>query len=293
VKTGEKNVVQQPEGKLKQGGAAKIPGPERILPELAADARNLIGMGAHGMLDGAGPQKTIPGGKMKGYGPGAIDNTHSTKGTSFGKDGMPGNLKPGTSGGSHGVHGYGPGMAGAPTGGWNGNTFITGWVKGIDGKTRWCDDESKDSGYVTMERALDQALSSNAEGGSGSILVSGKGGNWSITWGNGNLVMYKWNTVDGGSPIPYTGGAAQGAHPKPQTIGGKNVESGHYTPLVSVDGKVVSGGGSSGDPGTEWDEGHWYGGLFGSAGRPNNPDDPDYYTPNVLDQADKAKKSSS
>jgi len=313
IKTGEGKTIQQPTGKRGPGnvGAAKIPGPERIIPELAKDARDLIGMGANGMIDGAGPQKAVHSGKIKGYGPGAVDNTHSTKVPSFGNDLMPGFLKPGTSGGGPPVHGYGPGMVGAPAGKSKGNTkgkagdkgtkpnkgstTVQGFIKEKGAKTAIRFNEtSKDSGSSTTERLLVISEISNGKGGTGLFRIHGKDGWWVINWSGGDLVMWKVkNTVDGVSPIPYTGGAAQGTQPNPQTIGGKDVESGHYTPLVTIGGKTVSGGGVSGEPGTEWDEGHWYGGLFGSAGRPNDPDNPDYYTPNILDQADKAEKSNS
>jgi hypothetical protein len=176
-----------------------------------------------------------------------------------------------------------------------GSTTVQGFIKEKGAKTAIRFNEtSKDSGSSTTERLLVISEISNGKGGTGLFRIHGKDGWWVINWSGGDLVMWKVkNTVDGVSPIPYTGGAAQGTQPNPQTIGGKDVESGHYTPLVTIGGKTVSGGGVSGEPGTEWDEGHWYGGLFGSAGRPNDPDNPDYYTPNVLDQADKAEKSNS
>jgi hypothetical protein len=60
---------------------------------------------------------------------------------------------------------------------------------------------------------------------------------------------------------------------------------------------VFVGYGSSGsttfspDGGGEADDsGKYYGGLTASAWRPNNPDDPDYYTPNELEEALKTAK---
>jgi len=322
IKTGEGKTIQQPTGKRGPGnvGAAKIPGPERIIPELAKDARDLIGMGANGMIDGAGPQKAVHSGKIKGYGPGAVDNTHSTKVPSFGNDLMPGFLKPGTSGGGPPVHGYGPGMVGAPAGkskantkgkagekgktgdkgteSNKGKTTVKGWFDATgDGSKTNVNKKTNESGKNTTEDLLGFAQGSFRSGGEGIFLIRSKDGNWIIAWTAEDLVMAKmgpkWNTIDGGSPIPYTGGATHGMQPQPQKVGGLDVESGHLTPLVTIGGKTVSGGGVSGEPGTEWDEGHWYGGLFAGGDRPNDPNNPDYYTPNVLDQAVKAKKSSS
>ncbi len=302
-KTGEGKTIQQPTGNLGPGnvGAAKIPGPERIIPELAKDARDLIGMGANGMIENAGSQKAVHSSKIKGYGPGAVDNTHSTKVPSFGKDIMPGFLKPGTSGGGPPVQGYGPGMVGSstvkpktsPTDPALKNLHKTAHhPKNADSNGSKKGDENLES---TIKNESDKLKSEGKTAIVCGHTVDEFGNKWEICyfpvtkkWG-----AFRWNSVDAGNPVPYTGGAAKGMHPKPQTIGGKDVESGHYTPLVSVGGKTVSGGGTSGEPGTEWDEGHWYGGLFGSAGRPNDPDNPDYYTPNILDQADKAEKSNS
>ena len=67
-----------------------------------------------------------------------------------------------------------------------------------------------------------------------------------------------------------------------------------------TDQKIYVGMGSSGSTtfspsggGEEDDSGKFYGGLYGSAYRPNNPDNPDYYTPNILAEALKAKGTGS
>jgi hypothetical protein len=285
-KTGDGKTFQQPYGKNQKGDAsvATIPGPGRIIPELAKNAKGFIGEGTHGMLDGAASKK-VASGKIKGYGPGAIDNTHSTKGTSFGKDSMPGSSKIGTSGGGPAVHGYGPGLVG--------KTTFTHVSDNKHGGIDISKGESNDSAYGTAMRAWEDAQTDWVTGGGGFYEITDGKNTYTISWDMNGMVFWKSNPINNISPIPYTGSSSSGEKPEPQKIGGKDVESGHYTPLVSIGGKTVSGGGVGGEPGTEWDEGHWYGGLFGSAGRPNDPDNPDYYTPNVLDQADKAKKSSS
>ena len=66
--------------------------------------------------------------------------------------------------------------------------------------------------------------------------------------------------------------------------------------MVPVDFKAYMGYGSSGSTsfspgggGEADDSGKYHGGLTASIDRPNNPDDPDYYTPNVLKDALKLK----
>ena len=252
---------------MEGGEMQTIPGPGKLIPDLPKDGKGYIGEGTHGMLDGSGPGE-VHSGPIKGYGPGYKEGPHSTKvpGNDFVDKSMPGSSSPKS---GPPVHGYGPGMFGETT--------------RYEGEK--ANKHSESSFYQKFE---------SDAGGSCSSVANYKTGELTLTCKTkeGDTHIYHWaNTIDDGSPIPYTGSGGWGEKPQPQVIGGLDEDSGHFNAVVSVGGKTVGGSGGN-EPGTEGDEGHWYGGIFASAGRPNNPDDPDYYTPNVLDEADKAKKVS-
>jgi hypothetical protein len=251
-------------------------GEDRLTPDLPQDAKSLIGEGTHGMLDGTGPDK-VTHSKIDGYGPGASDHSQSTKVPGFDDNDSSGLKKPGTPTNGPPVKSYGPGLVGKTTS--TRNSYNK--HGGIDINKGKSSDTAYDNTMQTWEDEVAAWL--NGDGGESKYTIS---------WDENGMVSWKGNPIDGISPIPYTGSSSTGEKPQPQKVGGPDVESGHFTPLVSIDGQNVSGGGTSGEPGTQWDEGHWYGGIFASAGRPNDPNNPDYYTPNLLELADKAKKAS-
>jgi hypothetical protein len=199
-----------------------------------------------------------------------------------------------TSGGGAPVTGHGQGLTG--------KTTIQGWsYEPGTGDTKW-KGSSNDSASKTANRALEQAQRSFMAGGTGVVEVHGKDGSYSIIWGAGDLTFWKWYPIDGASPIPYTGSGTGHQVEIPHGPGsGPDHEANFLRKLAGgkTNPKIYVGMGSSGSTmfspsggGQEDDAGKFHGGLDGSAYRPNNPDDPDYYTPNVLDQADKAKKAS-
>ena len=114
---------------------------------------------------------------------------------------------------------------------------------------------------------------------------------------DGNYQAFIWNTLEGGSPMPYTGNWSAGKQePRdPGVVGGKTEEikeSGHFAPVVSHDGSGGGGGnGGGGDP-SIWDDGNWYGGIFGggtvfpdSGGPlPIDPDRGNYYTADDIEK---------
>jgi hypothetical protein len=102
----------------------------------------------------------------------------------------------------------------------------------------------------------------------------------------------KSNTPEEGNPMPYTGSGHWG-NDKPRdpgTIGGATEEireSGNFAPVVMKGGKSGGGGSNAGDDPSIWDDGNWYGGIFGGGYSGSDPDNPDYYTPNVLENTTK------
>lgn len=124
--------------------------------------------------------------------------------------------------------------------------------------------------------------------------------------GKGNYYAFVWYPLEGGSPMPYTGmvpgdGKAPAFPHGPDA--GPDREAGFLRQIDAFGKKgatnknVAFGYGSSGNStfgpdggGDDDDGGKFYGGLEGGGAsgswRPN-PDDPDYYTPNVLSEIDK------
>jgi hypothetical protein len=280
---------QQPGGRA-EGSNAPL-GPQELANRHFADqALNAIGMGPQGAI-GNTPSGTE--GTAHGYGPGApgqgMPGGPDTSGTGTG-DKFFGDSH--SSGGGAPVHGYGPGTKGDDTYFKYGGTDGDGNVVGGEGSTgQNCGD--------TAQNMSDVAQMYGGEGGG--YVSCGNGGGLTLTWGPdgaGNtrvsMTYTKGNTIDGGSPMPYTGSGHWGSEqPRdPGTIGGGTEEireSGHFAPVVTSDGRSGGGGGggNAGDEPSIWDDGHWYGGLWGSAGghRTIDPGDPDYYTPDKLDNA--------
>ena len=251
-----------PEGlagkQLGEGGAAgegaadaKMDGIDRQLPE-AAEA--VIGMGAHGAVMAGKVQKEVE------YSPDNIPSGSST------------------SGGGDPVGNYGTGLYGEDYSGSELPGFTQEEIDAIN--------EALASGNLTPEEveALEEFIQE-------SVLNE--------YYLGGVLRGY---TVEGDSPMPYTGSGT--GHHKEIPYGpefGPDVEA-HYLRLIAgkgggVDTKSYVGYGSSGSTsfspgggGEADDAGKFHGGLTASVRRPNNPDDPDYYTPNELEEALKAAK---
>ena len=225
--------------------------------ELPREMRNGIGMGPNGLIE-----------------KGVKATEGSTKGGLLG----PSSSGQSTSGGGPPVGNYGPGKVGEE-----------GTTVDLPGNPGNSNISSEEVGEMTKEdaEALEKELQDEVLD---NLAIAG---------------VIRANTIDGDQPMPYTGSGSWGEKPEPATVGGPGGDSGNFTPIVSVDGKVVWGGGdtnvyvgygSSGnstfspDGSSEPDDsGKFHGGLFGSGDRPNNPDDPDYYTPNELNTALKAK----
>ncbi|MBN1304422.1 MAG: hypothetical protein JXA13_08300 [Anaerolineales bacterium] len=217
----------------------------KILPENLPEAKVLgIGMGAHGLIEKGVRTNTGLGGLVNGSG---------------------------TSGGGPAVISTG------------GKGKEPGAPSGVDEKA-----------WGRHQRSLD--VQGMKEGGSttvtdkdtGVTYTMGKDGVWRPQETDDETPPAQTNTegdpIDGDFGMPYTGSGTGGSAPEPDILGGPDVESSHLTPIISIDGKGVSGGGTTEDGD---DSGKFNGdpqdpALSASASRPNNPDDPDYYTPDIL-----------
>ncbi|MBT7016651.1 MAG: hypothetical protein HN855_04415 [Anaerolineae bacterium] len=102
------------------------------------------------------------------------------------------------------------------------------------------------------------------------------------------------NTLDGGTPMPYTGGGNwDGEDPDPkEPIGGPNTESGRFSPVVGLGGGSDKSGSTPGDKDGDDDSGKFLmdGTLSGDGGGFVDPGDLDYYTPTNLEASEKMKK---
>jgi hypothetical protein len=240
------------------GGKVNSPfGPQEINSRFAEQALNAIGLSAAGVVTVHG---TTQLGGARGYGPGAPESQMPV---------APGNENSGAYE-SHGssksgapVHRYGLGTVGLEhedthqnedkngsngnSGGGSGNVVITEGVKDPKGL------------------------------GGGAPLIFGEGTNCvnAVTFNGvicktpgGSYYAWKSNTLDGGSPMPFTGTWSAGKfEPKdPSTVGGREKEgdSGHIMPVLRHGGLGYQGAGNNATDGTSiWDDGHFYGGIFG------------------------------
>ncbi len=240
-------------------GAADV---ERQLP----DTRNLgIGMGKDGMI-ARGPGGMSRGGMIRG-----------------GR----------TSGGGPPVGQYG--------GGSKGDVTFEGYTKDKNGTVDSFSGTSKDSCESVASRAADIAEWSE-KSSSGTLVDCDDGSLYTIEYdGNHVTVTHYVQTFDGDQPMPYTGsGTGQHEDLPHGTEEGPDKEASFLRLMKSPKtGSTATayGYGSSGgstfspDGGGEADDsGKFFGGLFGSSDRPNNPDEPDYYTPNVLAEANASKR---
>jgi hypothetical protein len=292
----EKQLPTGPTGAIQTGAAragssrvpadkAGVPQLERQLPEAKVAA---IGMGKNGLITKGGTKSGLSGtieGSMKSGLSGTFDGgrpkNHSSKG------GLPV-----IGGGSRGdstddkihsmLYGHKAHSENSKLGRWltmkageNGNDFVL----EPDGKGVW---ELHDDGYWYLHLLDDEEAPAEKK--------------------------QMGDPIDPDFGMPYTGMSGGTGEKDPFPKGpeeGPDREAGFLrrisTKGMTHRGSGLVGMGSTGNqtfsPDGESDEddsGRFHGGLFGGDRvLPNNPDDPDYYTPNVLDQGDKAKKASS
>jgi hypothetical protein len=233
-------------GKGVAQGSATPTGPEILSDDrFAEQALDALGYGLIGAKSGVkGPGKTKGG----------------TTGSS-------------TSGGGAPVHGYGPGSKGEDDdekGVWSWDYF------GLDSDGKLFGESSGDSGAKgdCSGTALRMAEALKMKGGTGiGVVVCGDQSVYVVTTNGESGMVYAWyrNTVDGGNPMPYTGNWSDGKFQPgdPGTKGGKNEEDdgGRVMPVIHNSGMGdQGGGGNSTDGPSEWDDGNWYGGIFGGGG---------------------------
>jgi hypothetical protein len=264
---------------------AGIPQLERQLPEAKVAA---IGMGKNGLITEGGTKSGLSGtiqGSMKSGLSGTFDGgrpkNHSSKG------GLPvfggGSRGDSTDDKIHSMlYGHKTHSENSKLGRWltmkageNGNDFVL----EPDGKGVW---ELHDDGYWYLHLLDDEEAPAEKK--------------------------QMGDPIDPDFGMPYTGMSGGTGEKDPFPKGpeeGPDREAGFLqrisTKGMTHRGSGLVGMGSTGDqnfsPDGESDEddsGRFHGGLFGGDRvLPNNPDDPDYYTPNVLDQGDKSKKASS
>ena len=263
--------VEHPVGIVNEGDfdADQLEPPqiERHLPEEEILAE---GLGKHGLIPGAVDGKKLPGG---------------------GGD-YPG-LGKGTSGGGPPVGGSGVGSKGETS------YYIH--------RDRTDGTESDQSGGTsascqsTKDHVSDIATMSSNSGESGKAHISCEDGTeYFIYWDEKGIEVSKGYLVDGNQPMPFTGSYGDGdglppdtSHKPPQ---GPDREA-NFLQMVAgggMDPKAYFGYGSSGSStfspsggSDEDDSGHFYGGLSGGDrwGPSPDPDDWDYYTPNILAEA--------
>jgi hypothetical protein len=246
----------------------KDPDPYNIDHELPEAKIKALGQGPHGLVQG-GVAHGGPGGSH-------------------------------TSGGGDPVMGYG-----------------SGWTGEGGGKATWTGKhETKDGKKVEQHGESDSCTSTKNEAESNAQKNSKAGGRgeYNITCSDGTKYVIKYNPhgygvtkiyypIEGESPMPYTG---SGTDHHTETPYGPKTGPDREASLLRMlaggktDQKIYVGMGSSGSTtfspsggGEEDDSGKFYGGLYDSAYRPNNPDNPDYYTPNILAEALKAKGTGS
>ncbi|MBN2387079.1 MAG: hypothetical protein JXB85_08665 [Anaerolineales bacterium] len=289
-----------PEGMASvEADAASQADPHRLTPDaLPEQAKDFAGEDIHGMVDkskgpGTGPnlgQKMGPGKNMGlGTGPGTSGSGPDRIGN------QPGMTMPG---------GKGPGSPSAPTKGSKGGSsssesgppINTGTVPGGGGKSRepgapaGVDQKAWGKHQRSLDvQAMEKGSTTVKDKDTGDTYTIGSGGVWRKQEDDPEIPP-QGDPIDGMSPMPYTG-KSSGSKPEPHVVGGRDIESGKFTPIVSIGGKTVGGTGTVGPDDLD-DSGKFYGGISASIGRPNNPDDPDYYTPDVLEQAEKSKKIS-
>jgi hypothetical protein len=221
-------------------------GPQELNDRFAEQALNAIGMGANGFIAN---KSAGTSGTAHGYGPGAPEGKMPGLGNSEADQ----NKGFGSSGGGAPVHGYGPGSKGEDAPGMEFYYYPA--------------DDSNGTGEKIIKGGYEQTGATcetnvNAKTGTKEVVCQDKNGIYIMTFGY---------LVEGGNSMPYTGSWSGGAfHPKdPGTIGGAGPEndSGKFMPVIRNSGLGYQGGGrNSTDEPSKWDDGNWYGGIFGGGG---------------------------
>jgi len=207
-------------------------------------------------------------------------------------------------GGGKMPRGKGPGMGGSSTSGGGPPVGGPGGVgsKGKGGKTKYWgtvdgnhyEGSSNDS---CEKETVKQSKMSEISTDGNVVVDCGDGTQYQITWENGGPVEVtkRGMTMDGDQPMPYTGNWGGGEDPDPdKPIGGLDRESAKVFPVYGKGGGSDSGSKTPGDKDGEDDSGKFLGDPNLTGGGPDfgDPDFPDYYTPNVLEEIEKKQKTS-
>jgi hypothetical protein len=241
------------------GGEAGEVDPQRIRNgKIPAEEQMPIGKGADGYIF-AGGGRIIPGGNKGGMGSGS-----STSG-----GGLPVGGRGGGGVGNKEGDGYHSGKG--QVGRWLELKAMQNGTEGVvtepDGKGNWVQDENGNWHYIEQVEDTEEAPAEKPPQG---------------------------DTFDGDQPMPYTGGSTGGGgdHDPREPIGGP--EGGGFVPVVPRGGGSggSEGGGTPGDKDGEDDSGKFLGDpdLTGGVDT-GDPDFPDYYTPNVMDDVNDSKKT--
>jgi hypothetical protein len=254
-------------------GSQQPVGPQELFNDrFARQALDAIGYGLIGAKSGV---------KGKAYGVGAgghgAGKTQWGLGTDTGIDYGDGYS---SSGGGAPAHNYGPGShsdgkgKSKPKDKGGGDTIIS-VTTNSQGTTAIVKETSKGrTCQGTAEAITETAFNAGTKGestGSAAVICKDKSkGAYIIEWNKQGSTMFhtKSNTFEGGSPMPYTGGFWGIEAPKnPGTIGGRDGENddAKLMPVIRNSGLGYQGGGGTNatdGPGS-WDDGNWYGGIFG------------------------------
>jgi len=219
--------------------------PQRLGPEnLPQNERLPVGFGPNGAL--------FPGG---------------AKGFPGGQGGPPQGSS--TNGGGPPVGNYGSGSKG--NGGKKGKGKVTYW--GVNDGMSFEGSSNDSCDKETVKQSKRSEITDN-----GNVIIDcGNGTQYQLYWENGGdiEVSKRGLTLDGGTPMPYTGNWSWGEDPDPDTpIGGLDREAGKVFPVIAGGGSD-SGGKTPGDKDGEDDSGKFLGdpNLSGSDDYVPPPDD--------------------
>lgn len=219
--------------------------PQRLGPEnLPQNERLPVGFGPNGAL--------FPGG---------------AKGFPGGKGGPPQGSS--TNGGGPPVGNYGGGSKG--NGGKKGKGKVTYW--GVNDGMSFEGSSNDSCDKETVKQSKRSEITDN-----GNVIIDcGNGTQYQLYWENGGdiEVSKRGLTLDGGTPMPYTGNWSWGEDPDPDTpIGGLDREAGKVFPVIAGGGSD-GGGKTPGDKDGDDDSGHFLGdpNLSGSDDYVPPPDD--------------------
>lgn len=215
--------------------------PQRLGPEnLPQNERLPVGMGPNGALFPGGGK--LPPGGNGGYPQGSKTN-----------------------GGGPPVGNYGSGSKG------NGKGKVTYW--GVNDGDHFQGSSNDSCEKETVKQSKRSEITSD-----GNVIIDcGDGTQYQLYWENGGdiEVSKRGMTMDGGTPMPYTGNWSWGEDPDPDTpIGGVDHEAGKVFPVIGG-GSSSSGGKTPGDKDGDDDSGKFLGdpNLSGSDDYVPPPDD--------------------